>query len=816
MINPNASGIMSIAETINDNTNSLNQAQGLLKRMGFKLSPKLIAMLKDMDFIKSKEAPKVNPVESTVAQDVNQAVNEIMVSENQPDPGFPPEKRGGEMPTVGNILAEARGNAAQDVMRGMNGGLMSMSPQARMNQGLMQFYQPVKRMQFGGDLTLGQRNNNPGNIRTSDANDWIGKISDPNNLSGYEMFLDSLFGVRALDKLLGNYGSKRNIKTARGLVERFTPASDNPEEEGFIPTTKYAEAIANNLGVDIDDEIDLTDSEVRNKVIPVIANIESQQDVSVNEINKARTLTEKDASNIVNSFLVGRPPESNVPTPDLSRSDLIEQAGKAISEVTDDRKQKERQQEKEDQDRLNLIKNIRAELDVKGTDVSEAELRNQGVIDASSSSDSSSSLFDLPLVTKANAQSLKGEPGPQVKPQTFKEEFGEGQYGLLTGDDTEQLVKAYNNLRESELREAGADPNEILTPFEKATENIFTESEKTNVKDLRRQAEDFITDRWYQSTPRQTAKRKAERDKMVDVVNAANKEQLKEISVVLLRKGPSATYDDIANIVGDTKPKEKIQTDFSDQPDSPPKVQLDARKGDNIRTDFSKQPDSPQIEEVLTEKPDPEFGNKNEEVAIKSEGNARDIINQAKNAEDPKKFIDTLTSKELLTMAAAYLGTRSVVEGTKAALTSLLKSREADRAHDLAVFRANSLDNYYRGTLANSLKQMDLKYKSDIQKALADRLGDSVKSQADTMKILIDIEDSLDGIVNVKNVSTIKNFIINKYPNLNINKFFAGEGKKETFNKTAFINAVYDSYAIKAGNLNVMPTNNFRIVGRGS
>ena len=144
---------MSIAQDMNENTQSVQQGTNLLKRMGFKMSPKLIAMMKDMDLIKSKEVARVNATNATVKDDVNKAVDEIMVSENQLDPGFPREGRGGEMPTRGNILAEARGNAAQDVIRRMDGGLMNLSPQARMNQGLMQFYPPVQRMANGGAIT---------------------------------------------------------------------------------------------------------------------------------------------------------------------------------------------------------------------------------------------------------------------------------------------------------------------------------------------------------------------------------------------------------------------------------------------------------------------------------------------------------------------------------------------------------------------------------------------------------------------------------------------------------------------------------------
>ena len=120
-VDPKAKGVLDTARTVNDNIDSLNKGQGLLKGLGIKVTPELISMMKGMELIEDKKAAQVKPVERTVAQDVNQAVNEIIFSGNQPDPGFPPEKRGGEMPTVGNILAEARGKATQNVIRRMNG-----------------------------------------------------------------------------------------------------------------------------------------------------------------------------------------------------------------------------------------------------------------------------------------------------------------------------------------------------------------------------------------------------------------------------------------------------------------------------------------------------------------------------------------------------------------------------------------------------------------------------------------------------------------------------------------------------------------------
>jgi len=144
---------MSIAQDMNENTKSVQQGTNLLKRMGFKMSPKLIAMMKDMDLIKSKEVAQVNPMDSTVKDDVNKAVDQLRTAEIQPAPNFDSIDMGGELPSQDNIKADARGTMAQDVIRRMDGGLMNLSPQARMNQGLMQFYPPVQRMANGGAIT---------------------------------------------------------------------------------------------------------------------------------------------------------------------------------------------------------------------------------------------------------------------------------------------------------------------------------------------------------------------------------------------------------------------------------------------------------------------------------------------------------------------------------------------------------------------------------------------------------------------------------------------------------------------------------------
>ena len=97
-----------------------------------------------------------------------------------------------------------------------------------------------------------------------------------------------------------------------------------------------------------------------------------------------------------------------------------------------------------------------------------------------------------------------------------------------------------------------------------------------------------------------------------------------------------------------------------------------------------------------------------------------DLFEDAKKAKDPESFVDSLSSIDLLRMAAGYLGTTSVTAGTKGALTNLLKGKEADKAHDLAVKKADSIDEYYKGLLKSQSRGQDLTYSAQLAKILED------------------------------------------------------------------------------------------------
>ena len=96
-------------------------------------------------------------------------------------------------------------------------------------------------------LTVGQRNNNFGNLRSNDP--FVGKIGS----NGYDIYDTPENGLRALARTLHTYGTKRGIKSISDLVDRYAPAGDN----STASRANYKQLLANSLGVGVDDEIDI-------------------------------------------------------------------------------------------------------------------------------------------------------------------------------------------------------------------------------------------------------------------------------------------------------------------------------------------------------------------------------------------------------------------------------------------------------------------------------------------------------------------------------------------------------------------------------
>jgi hypothetical protein len=91
---------------------------------------------------------------------------------------------------------------------------------------------------------------------------------DGNN---YAKFSDPVYGLRAADRVLENYGTKHGIDNLNDAIFRFAPPADNN------PTPAYAKFVADKMGISADDKIDLADPAVREQMIAAMVKFETPQ-----------------------------------------------------------------------------------------------------------------------------------------------------------------------------------------------------------------------------------------------------------------------------------------------------------------------------------------------------------------------------------------------------------------------------------------------------------------------------------------------------------------------------------------------------------
>jgi len=108
-------------------------------------------------------------------------------------------------------------------------------------------------------LPRGIRNNNPGNIKKG-TDDWLG-LARPDQMAPFQLneavfyvFREPEWGMRAMVSLLRAYKRKHGLVTPRGIISRYAPAGDNNNVQS------YATALANGLGIGIDDVADADDN----------------------------------------------------------------------------------------------------------------------------------------------------------------------------------------------------------------------------------------------------------------------------------------------------------------------------------------------------------------------------------------------------------------------------------------------------------------------------------------------------------------------------------------------------------------------------
>ena len=100
----------------------------------------------------------------------------------------------------------------------------------------------------------GLRNNNPGNIRNSDATDWKGEVSPSSKKDdAFEEFETMAHGYRALMKLLRNYKKIHKCRTIADFISRWAPRSEN-DTLAYIRTVCREMQVPSMYEPDVDDK----------------------------------------------------------------------------------------------------------------------------------------------------------------------------------------------------------------------------------------------------------------------------------------------------------------------------------------------------------------------------------------------------------------------------------------------------------------------------------------------------------------------------------------------------------------------------------
>jgi len=127
---------------------------------------------------------------------------------------------------------------------------------------------------------MGVRNKNLLNVRPNvDKDDpWLGQSGVDQN---YAVFESIDMGIRAGDRVLTTYGTKHGINTIEKVLNRFAPEGDGNDTESYIKN------VSEKTGIARDEEIDLSDSSVRDALLSAMVRQETGENVSGDQIRAA-------------------------------------------------------------------------------------------------------------------------------------------------------------------------------------------------------------------------------------------------------------------------------------------------------------------------------------------------------------------------------------------------------------------------------------------------------------------------------------------------------------------------------------------------
>lgn len=109
--------------------------------------------------------------------------------------------------------------------------------------------------------TRGLRNNNPGNIRKT-ADKWKG-LSSKQTDDEFFQFDSSVWGIRAMAKLLQNYQNRYGLDSVEQIINRWAPPNEND-------TNSYVKSVAQNVGVTFSQTLDLNNVDVLSRLVKAV------------------------------------------------------------------------------------------------------------------------------------------------------------------------------------------------------------------------------------------------------------------------------------------------------------------------------------------------------------------------------------------------------------------------------------------------------------------------------------------------------------------------------------------------------------------
>ena len=130
--------------------------------------------------------------------------------------------------------------------------------------------------------TKGYRLKNPGNIRKS-AEKFVGEIQ-PSADPAFKQFRNMAYGYRALMRVLKTYYHKHGLRTIRGIINRYAPATEN------TPAT-YISSVVRDTGKKADEWL-TWDKATVTSLAAAMSNVENGVKANMAEVERGWTLLE--------------------------------------------------------------------------------------------------------------------------------------------------------------------------------------------------------------------------------------------------------------------------------------------------------------------------------------------------------------------------------------------------------------------------------------------------------------------------------------------------------------------------------------------